>query len=184
MNLDQAIEYIHSLYRKAVPGLHRIRKLLSLLGDPQKELKFVHIAGTNGKGSTAAMTASILCKAGYKAGLFTSPYIYRFHERIQMDGQQIADEKLLPLILEVKAVAETMDEMPTEFEFVTALAMEYYRREKCPIVVLEVGMGGRIDATNAIDAPEVAVITNIGLDHTDALEQTLKQLKSEETQDD
>ena len=172
MNIDQAIEFIHSLYRKAVPGLDRIRKLLSLLGDPQKELKFVHIAGTNGKGSTAAMTASILCKAGYKAGLFTSPYIYRFHERIQMDGRQIADEKLLPLILKVKALAETMDEMPTEFEFVTALAMEYYRQEKCPIVVLEVGMGGLIDATNAIDAPEVAVITNIGLDHTDALGDT------------
>ena len=176
MNLEQAIEYIHSLYRKAVPGLDRIRKLLSLLGDPQKELKFVHIAGTNGKGSTAAMTASILCKAGYRAGLFTSPYIYRFHERIQMDGHQIEDEKLLPLILEVKALAETMEEMPTEFEFVTALAMEYYRREKCPIVVLEVGMGGRIDATNAIDAPEVAVITNIGLDHTDALGDTLPKI--------
>ena len=176
MNLDQAIEYIHSLYRKAVPGLDRIRKLLALLGDPQKELKFVHIAGTNGKGSTAAMTASILCKAGYKAGLFTSPYIYRFHERIQMDGQQISDEKLLPLILKVKALAETMEEMPTEFEFVTALAMEYYRQEKCPIVVLEVGMGGRIDATNAIDAPEVAVITNIGLDHTDALGDTLPKI--------
>ena len=172
MNIDQAIEFIHSLYRKAVPGLDRIRKLLALLGDPQKELKFVHIAGTNGKGSTAAMTASILCKAGYKAGLFTSPYIYRFHERIQMDGRQIADEKLLPLILKVKALAETMEEMPTEFEFVTALAMEYYRQEKCPIVVLEVGMGGLIDATNAIDAPEVAVITNIGLDHTDALGDT------------
>ena len=172
MNIDQAIEFIHSLYRKAVPGLDRIRKLLSLLGDPQKELKFVHIAGTNGKGSTAAMTASILCKAGYKAALFTSPYIYRFHERIQMDGRQIADEKLLPLILKVKALAETMEEMPTEFEFVTALAMEYYRQEACPIVVLEVGMGGLIDATNAIDAPEVAVITNIGLDHTDALGDT------------
>ena len=172
MNIDQAIEFIHSLYRKAVPGLDRIRKLLALLGDPQKELKFVHIAGTNGKGSTAAMTASILCKAGYKAGLFTSPYIYRFHERIQMDGRQIADEKLLPLILKVKALAETMEEMPTEFEFVTALAMEYYRQEACPIVVLEVGMGGLIDATNAIDAPEVAVITNIGLDHTDALGDT------------
>ena len=176
MNLDQAIEYIHSLYRKAVPGLDRIRQLLKLLGDPQKELKFVHIAGTNGKGSTAAMTASILCKAGYRAGLFTAPYIYRFHERTQMDGKQIADEKLLPLILKVKALAETMEEMPTEFEFVTALAMEYYRQERCPIVVLEVGMGGRIDATNAIDAPEVAVITNIGLDHTDALGDTLPKI--------
>ena len=177
MNVNEAIEYIHSVcWKGSVPGLGRTQELLRRIGNPEKKLKFVHIAGTNGKGSTAAMTASILCKAGYKAGLFTSPYIYRFHERIQMDGQQIADEKLLPLILEVKAVAETMDEMPTEFEFVTALAMEYYRREKCPIVVLEVGMGGRIDATNAIDAPEVAVITNIGLDHTDALGDTLPKI--------
>ncbi len=173
MNLEQAIEYIHSLYRKgAKPGLDRIRQLLALLDNPEQELKFVHIAGTNGKGSTAAMTASILCKAGLKAGLFTSPYIYRFHERIQMDGKQISDEKLLPLILKVKALAETMDEPPTEFEFVTALAMEYYRQEHCPIVVLEVGMGGLLDATNAIGAPEVAVLTNIGLDHTDMLGDT------------
>ena len=177
MNIDQAVNYIHSLYRPGTkPGLHRIRALLALLGNPEKALKFVHIAGTNGKGSTAAMTASILCKAGYKAGMFTSPFIYRFHERIQMDGQQISDEKLLPLILKVKALAETMEEMPTEFEFVTALAMEYYRNEKCPIVVLEVGMGGLNDATNAIPAPEVAVITNIGLDHTDALGDTLEKI--------
>ena len=177
MNLDQAINYIHSLYRPGnQPGLHRIRQLLALLGNPEEKLKFVHIAGTNGKGSTAAMTASILCKAGYRAGLFTSPYIYRFHERIQMDGKQISDEKLLPLILEVKALADTMPEPPTEFEFVTALAMEHYRREECPIVVLEVGMGGLLDATNAIGVPEVAVITNIGLDHTDVLGNTVEEI--------
>ena len=177
MNLDQAINYIHSLYRPGnKPGLHRIRQLLGLLGNPERKLKFVHIAGTNGKGSTAAMTASILCKAGYRAGLFTSPYIYRFHERIQMDGKQISDEKLLPLILEVKALADTMPEPPTEFEFVTALAMEHYRREECPIVVLEVGMGGALDATNAIGVPEVAVITNIGLDHTEALGNTVEEI--------
>ncbi len=177
MNIDQAIHYIHSLYRPGnKPGLHREQALLKLLGNPEKELKFIHIAGTNGKGSTAAMTASILCKAGYKAGLFTSPYIYRFHERIQMDGKQIEDEKLLPLILKVKALADTMEEPPTEFEFVTALAMEYYRQEKCPIVVLEVGMGGALDATNVIPTPEVAVITNIGLDHTDALGSTVEEI--------
>ena len=177
MNIEQAIHYIHSLYRPgSKPGIHREQQLLALLGNPEKELKFIHIAGTNGKGSTAAMTASILCKAGYKAGLFTSPYIYRFHERIQMDGRQIEDEKLLPLILKVKALADTMEEPPTEFEFVTALAMEYYRSEKCPIVVLEVGMGGLNDATNAIPAPEVAVVTNIGLDHTDVLGDTLEKI--------
>lgn len=177
MNIEQAINYIHSLYRPGTkPGIHREQQLLALLGNPEKALKFIHIAGTNGKGSTAAMTASILCKAGYKAGLFTSPYIYRFHERIQMDGRQIEDEKLLPLILKVKALADTMEEPPTEFEFVTALAMEYYRQENCPIVVLEVGMGGLNDATNAIPAPEVAVITNIGLDHTDVLGDTLEKI--------
>ena len=177
MNLEQAVNYIHSLYRPGnKPGLHRIQALLALLGNPEKELKFIHIAGTNGKGSTAAMTASILCKAGFKAGLFTSPYIYRFNERIQMDGQQISDEDLLPLILKVKALADTMEEPPTEFEFVTALAMEYYRSKRCPMVVLEVGMGGLKDATNAIPAPEVAVITNIGLDHTDALGNTLEEI--------
>ena len=101
MNLNEALDYIHNLYRKgSVPGLHRMQQMLEMMGNPQKKLKFIHIAGTNGKGSTAAMTASILCKAGYKAGLFTSPYIYRFHERIQMDGQQISDEKLLPLMKE------------------------------------------------------------------------------------
>ena len=176
MNLDQAIEYIHSLYRKAVPGLHRIRKLLSLLGDPQKELKFVHIAGTNGKGSTAAMTASILCKAGYKAGLFTSPYIYRFHERIQLCGEQIADEDLVEVVNHVYPYAERMADPPTEFELVCAIAFEYYRRKKADIIVLECGMGGLLDATNIIPAPEVAVITNIGLDHTDALGDTLPKI--------
>ena len=177
MNIEQAISYIHSLYRPGnKPGLHRIRQLLALLGNPERELNFIHIAGTNGKGSTTAMTAAILRKAGYKAGLFTSPYIYRFHERIQMNGQQISDEKLLPLILEVKALADTMAEPPTEFEFVTALALQYYRSENCPIVVLEVGMGGLMDATNAIPAPEVAVITNIGLDHTEALGDTLEEI--------
>ena len=176
MDITQAISYIHNLPKGLKPGLHRIRKLLSLLGDPQKQLKFVHIAGTNGKGSTAAMTASILTKAGYHTGLFTSPFIYRFHERIQLSGQQISDEDLLPLILKVKVLAETMEERPAQFEFVTAMAMEYYRSKKADIVVLEVGMGGDVDATNAIDCPEVAVITNIGLDHTDVLGGTLPEI--------
>ena len=177
MTIDQALNYIHGKFRKgATPGLHRIGQLMDMLGDPQKKLKTVHIAGTNGKGSTAAMMASILHTAGYKTGMFTSPFIYRFNERIQMDGQQIDDEILLPLILKVKALADTMQEPPSEFEFVTALAMEFYRQANCPIVVLEVGMGGLKDATNAIPAPEVAVITNIGLDHTDALGNTLEEI--------
>ena len=177
MNLDQTLNYIHGLYRKGVkPGLHRELQLLEMLGNPHKKLKFVHIAGTNGKGSTASMTASILKKAGYKAGLFTSPFIYRFNERIQLDGSQIPDEKVIELTAYVKQFADTMEDQPTEFEFVTAMAMEYYAREKADIVVLEVGMGGKIDATNVIGVPEVAVITNIGLDHTEVLGDTVEKI--------
>ena len=172
MNFQESENYIHSLYRKATPGLDRMRQLLALLGNPEKQLKFVHIAGTNGKGSTAAMTASILQTAGYKAGLFTSPFIYRFNERMQINGQQIADEDVVRLVALVKEKADTMADYPTEFEFVTGMAMEYFLEQGCDIVVLEVGMGGLIDATNVIPAPEVAVITNIGLDHTDALGDT------------
>ena len=177
MNVNEAIEYIHSLYRKgAKPGLHRTRELLSYLGDPHKGLKFVHIAGTNGKGSTAAMTASILCKAGYHTGLFTSPYIYRFHERIQLDGQQISDADLVPIVEEAASYVPRMADPPTEFEFVTAVAMTYYARKKADIVVLEVGMGGVVDPTNIIEASEVAVVTNIGLDHTEVLGDTVEKI--------
>ena len=177
MNLDQTLDYIHGLYRKGVkPGLHREQQLLKMLGDPHKKLKFIHIAGTNGKGSTASMSASILRQAGYKTGLFTSPFIYRFNERIQFDGKQIPDETVVELTAYVKQFADTMEDQPTEFEFVTAMAMEYYAREKADIVVLEVGMGGLLDATNVIGVPEVAVITNIGLDHTEVLGDTLEKI--------
>ena len=175
--MEQSLNFIHGLYRKgAKPGLAREQQLLSLLGNPEKDLKFIHIAGTNGKGSTAAMTASILQKAGYKTGLFTSPYIYRFNERIQLAGQQIPDSEVIRLTEKLRALTAQMDEMPTEFEFVTAMAMEYYRQEQADIVVLEVGMGGLNDATNVIPAPEVAVVTNIGLDHTDVLGDTVEKI--------
>ncbi len=177
MTSEQAQEYIHSKFRKgSTPGLHRIGPLLEMLGNPHKKLKYVHIAGTNGKGSTAAMTASILNKAGYRAGLFTSPFIYRFHERIQLAGEQISDADLVDVTLRVKALADTMEEQPTEFEVVCAIAFTYYLEQNCDIVVLECGMGGTMDATNVIPTPEVAVITNIGLDHTDALGDTLEKI--------
>ena len=177
MTMEEALSYIHGLYRKGTkPGLNRVTALLKALGDPHKQLKFVHIAGTNGKGSTAAMTASILCKAGYRTGLFTSPYIYRFGERIQLCGEQIPDSDVIALTEELKAIADTMDECPTEFDFVTAMAMTYYARQKADIVVLEVGVGGALDSTNVIPTPEVAVITNIGLDHTDLLGDTLEKI--------
>ena len=177
MNAQEAIEYIHSFFWKgSIPGLSRTQELLRRLGNPEKKLKFVHIAGTNGKGSTAAMTASILQKAGYRVGLYTSPYIYRFNERIQVNGEQIADEDVAAVTEYVKQFAEAMDEKPTEFELVTAIGFVYFARQNCDIVVLEVGMGGALDSTNVIDTPEVAVITNIGLDHTDYLGDTVEKI--------
>ena len=175
--MEQSLNYIHGLYRKGTkPSLHRVAYLLEKLGNPQKKLKFIHIAGTNGKGSTASMTASILEKAGYRTGLFTSPYIYRFNERMQINGQQIHDETVISLTKKIRAIAETMEELPTEFDFVTAMAMDYFAAQNCDMVVLEVGVGGALDSTNIIPAPEVAVITNIGLDHTDLLGDTVEKI--------
>lgn len=177
MNATEAIEYIHSVcWKGSIPGLSRTQTLLAKMGNPEKKLKFVHIAGTNGKGSTAAMTASILRKAGYRTGLYTSPYIYRFHERMQVDGEEISDEDLVEVTEYVKPLADSMEESPTEFELVCCIAFEYFYRKKCDIVVLEVGMGGEMDATNVIDTPEVAVITNIGLDHTEVLGNTVEKI--------
>ncbi len=177
MNANEAIAYIHSVcWKGSIPGLGRTQTLLAKMGNPEKKLKFVHIAGTNGKGSTAAMTASILRKAGYRTGLYTSPFIYRFHERMQVDGVEISDEDLAAVTEYVKPFADSMEESPTEFELVCCIAFEYFARMNCDIVVLEVGMGGAFDATNVIDAPEVAVITNIGLDHVEYLGDTLEKI--------
>ena len=177
MNANEAIAYIHSVcWKGSIPGLGRTQELLRRMGNPEKQLKFVHIAGTNGKGSTAAMTASILRKAGYRTGLYTSPYIYRFHERMQVDGQEISDEDLAAITEYVKPLADSMTESPTEFELVSCIAFEYFKRMQCDIVVLEVGMGGAMDSTNVIEVPEVAVITNIGLDHTEYLGDTLEKI--------
>ncbi len=174
---EEAVAYIHSVFWKgSIPGLGRTQTLLEKMGNPEKKLKFIHIAGTNGKGSTASMTASILRKAGYKVGLYTSPYIYRFNERMQINGQQIPDDELVDITAWVKPLADSMEESPTEFELVTSIAFEYFMRGGCDIVVLEVGMGGAWDSTNVIEAPEVAVITNIGLDHTDVLGSTVEEI--------
>ena len=177
MTAEQAIAYIHSVFWKgSIPGLSRTQELLRKMGNPEKKLKFVHIAGTNGKGSTAAMTASILQKAGYRTGLYTSPYIYRFNERMQVNGEQIRDEELAAITEYVKPLADSMQESPTEFELVSCIAFEYFLRQNCDIVVLEVGMGGALDSTNVIEVPEVAVITNIGLDHTEVLGDTVEKI--------
>lgn len=180
MDYKGALEYINRTeWFGSRPGLERITELLEKLGNPQNGMKFVHIAGTNGKGSCAAMTASVLKAAGYKTGLFTSPYLYRFNERMQINGKQIDDDVLAADVSLVKIAADAMADHPTEFELMTAAAMVWFKEQNCDIVVLEVGLGGRLDATNVIEAPEACVIMNIGLDHTAVLGNTVEQIAEE-----
>lgn len=164
-------------------GLTRIRRLMHLLGNPQQQLRFVHIAGTNGKGSTAAYIHSILCSAGYKTGLFTSPYIINFEERIRINDASIPLNVLHDIGLRVRDAAlrvqQECNEHPTEFELITAAALLYFAQECCDIVVLEVGLGGRLDSTNVISTPDVAVITRIGLDHMALLGSTCEEIAYE-----
>ena len=177
MTAQEAIAYIESVsWKGSIPGLERPQGLLKLMGNPEKELKYIHIGGTNGKGSTCAMLSSVLRKAGYKVGLYTSPHLYCFNERIQINGENIADEDLAAVTEYVKPLAQSMEDEPTEFELVFCIAVEYFKRKGCDIVVTEVGMGGELDATNVIPAPEVAVITNIGLDHTGFLGNTVEEI--------
>ena len=177
MTYEEALSYIHSIcWKGSKLGLDRTRELLGKLNDPQKELKFIHIAGTNGKGSTAAMLSSILEKAGYRVGLYTSPFINRFNERMQVNHQPIPDEELAALTEYVRPHADAMADSPTEFELITALAMVWFARQKCDIVVLEVGMGGELDSTNIIDVPEAAVIAAMGMDHVKELGPTMADI--------
>ena len=179
-NIDEALNFIASTsWMGAKLDLSRITELCALLGDPQKSLRFVHIAGTNGKGSTAAMLASVLSKAGYRTGLFTSPPIHSFGERMQVGGVPACDENVMELAWEIKRAAKKMQDHPTEFEIITAMSFVYFYRQSCDIVVLEVGMGGRLDATNVIDKPLVAVITSIGLDHMEFLGDTKEKIAAE-----
>ena len=161
------------------PGLERTRALLAALGNPEKALKFVHITGSNGKGSTAAMLASVLTAAGRRTGLFTSPHLYRFNERFQIDGRPIPDDALARIAERVLAAADMLGEHPTEFELMTAIGFLWFAESGCDIVALEVGLGGRLDSTNAIPAPEAAVITNIGLEHTALLGDNLAAIARE-----
>lgn len=179
-----AIDYIHSLGRfSGKPGLHRIRALCAALGDPQDNLHFVHLAGTNGKGSTACMTASVLQAAGYRVGLYTSPYLVQFYERIRVDGAMISDADLTRLAERVAVACESLalpeGESIGEFEFTTALAFLYFAEQGCDIVVLETGLGGRCDATNVIRANEVTVITPISRDHMAVLGDTVAEIAGE-----
>lgn len=174
------IAYINTpRWQESRYGLERTRELLSLLGDPQDALRFVHVAGTNGKGSVCAFVESVLRHAGYKTGMFTSPYIKDFEERIRVDGGNISKGDLAEATLDVKAAAESMEDHPTEFELMTAVAFLHFARQGCDIVVAEVGLGGRLDSTNVIDEPEVSVIARIGLDHTSILGGSLSEIARE-----
>ena len=177
---EQMLEFVHSLpWMGKKLGLRQISDLLRRMGNPQDKLKYIHVAGTNGKGSTSEMLARVLEAAGYKTGLFVSPYIQRFNERIQVNHRPIADDVLADLIEQTKIYAEQMEVMPSEFELVTAVGFQYFLDMNCDIVVLEVGMGGRLDATNIVKTPEAAVITTIGLDHTQYLGGTIREIALE-----
>lgn len=184
MTYQEALEFIHGTYKFGSKlGLENIKELLKRLGSPEKELKFVHVAGTNGKGSTSAFIHSVLVEAGYKTGLYTSPFIETFNERIRVNHTLITEEELADHTKCVKTAIDSMIEdgfnHPTEFEVVTAIAMLYYHKHACDIVVLEVGLGGRLDATNAIQTPLVSVITPIDFDHTEYLGNTLQAIATE-----
>lgn len=181
MKYQEALEYINDKEKFGSRlGLHSIGKLLSLLGNPQEGLKYIHIGGTNGKGSTSSYLAHVLQAGGYKVGLFTSPYIERFNERIQINGEDIPDEALGRITSLIKEKADIMVkeglEHPTTFEIVTAIGFMYFKEENVDYVVLEVGLGGRYDSTNIISKSLASVITTIDYDHIDVLGNTLDKI--------
>lgn len=184
MNYEEALRYINDQEKFGSNlRLDTIRKLLELLGNPHKDLKYIHIAGTNGKGSTSSYVATMLEEAGYKVGLFTSPYLERFNERIAINGADIPNERLAEITERVKDRIQIMIqeeyEHPTTFEIITAIGFVYFKEEKVDYVVLEVGLGGRLDATNVIDESLLSIITTIDYDHMDVLGNTLGEIAYE-----
>ena len=178
-----ALEKIHSLDKfGSRPGLERIKRFLDILGNPQDDLKFVHVAGTNGKGSVCALVSSVLTEAGYKTGLFISPFIVNFRERIQINGEMISPEILENAVERTFPIIERLrddDCIITEFEYVMALEFLIHSEAECDVVVLETGLGGLLDCTNVIKPPLCAVITKIGLDHTDILGSSIEEIAAQ-----
>lgn len=180
MTYNEAIEWMDSRHWSGTgKGIVRSQELLERLGNPQDKLKFVHVAGTNGKGSVCACLSKILTAAGYQVGLFVSPHLKRFNDRIYFNGTEIGDEDFARLASRIRTQAEVMEDAPTVFEIMTAMGMLYFAEKQCDLVMLEVGMGGRLDSTNVIRTPEAAVITSIGLDHTKELGDTLEKIAGE-----
>lgn len=179
MNYNEALDFIHSRQRFGSKlGLDAITELLRRVGDPHRRLKFVHIAGTNGKGTTSAFISNILMENGYKTGMYISPYVNSFTERIQINNRHISEEDLARHTEKIKSVIDDTCS-PTEFEIVTVIGFLHFLQEGCDYVVLEVGLGGRFDATNVIPPPVVSVITSISIDHTELLGDTVEQIAFE-----
>lgn len=180
MTYESALNKIHSLLTfGSRPGLDRMKRLLAEMGNPQDSLKYIHIAGTNGKGSVCAMLSSALVAAGYKTGLFISPYITDFRERIQINNVPVSQSDIVNAVEETFPLIEKLqkeDVIITEFEYVNALEFYIHSKAKCDIVVLETGMGGLLDCTNVIKSPLCSVITTIGLDHTAVLGDTIEKI--------
>ena len=180
MDYRQAVEFVESssIVRERY-GLEKLQQALHLLGDPHHHTEFVHIAGTNGKGSTAAMTASVLQTAGYRTGLYTSPHLMRYNERMHIDGVPISDEDFVEAASQVQRVCEQLGGVPIVFEVLTLMALWYFAQQHCDIVVLEVGIGGLLDSTNVIPSPKAAIITQLGMDHTETLGNTLEEIAAQ-----
>ena len=184
MNYEQALDYIHGTYKFGSKlGLENTRYLLNLLGNPHKDLKVIHVAGTNGKGSVSSYIHTVLKEEGYKVGLYISPYLEEFTERMIVNGEEISRERLAEVTETVKEKVEQMvrdgKNHPTEFEVVTSIAFCYYAQENVDFLVLEVGLGGRLDSTNVVEDPLVSVITPIGFDHMEYLGDTLEEIAYE-----
>ncbi|MCR4671643.1 MAG: bifunctional folylpolyglutamate synthase/dihydrofolate synthase [Lachnospiraceae bacterium] len=178
MNFQEALNYLKEVDDKAgiKPGLERIRELLARLGDPQDHLRTVHVAGTNGKGSVCSYIAAGLEEAGFKTGIYTSPAVFSWCEKVRVCGEWIRRDEAAALITEISCAAEAMEDKPSSFEIETAMAFLYFCRKGCSFAVIETGMGGLLDATNVIKAPAVSVITNVAMDHTAYLGNTLAEI--------
>ena len=180
MNYKETIQYIHEIPKFRRPlGNAQLEKLLDAALNPQRSLKFIHLAGTNGKGSTAAMIAKMLECEGYKTGLFTSPYIEVFNERIQINGTNIPDDDLAECATIMRSLMEENEAYVSEFAFITAIAFMYFSWQHCDYVVLETGMGGRLDATNIVETTVLSVLTSISLDHMQFLGDTIEEIARE-----
>lgn len=186
MDYETTLEHLYRLERFGIKlGLDNIRRLLSLLGDPHRGLKVLHVTGTNGKGSVCAYAASVLQAAGYRVGLYTSPHLVRFNERIRVDRTPISDDDVLRIWAGMQPAVQAMTaaraiDHPTFFEVTTAMAFEYFRERQVDVAVVEVGMGGRMDATNVVDGL-VSVVTRVDLEHTEHLGKTVSRIAREKS---